>query len=182
MKAKFVKAAAFALCGALSLPGASALAQEAKTLDELLGRHTRGDVDEVAAGGGPDDPEEDCADDGEFRLETLLHTDHGVPRQRERREELIGGLTELLPLAEGEEERECTGAEAEPQVSGVGDRARYLVEEHVARDAATDSAEHGHDEDPDNREVLALVVIWALGQQPTIERVDRRSKEIDNRE
>ena len=36
MSVKFVKGAALALCGALSLSAGSALAQEAKSLDELL--------------------------------------------------------------------------------------------------------------------------------------------------
>ena len=36
MSVKIVKAAAFVLCGALTLSTGSALAQEAKSLDELL--------------------------------------------------------------------------------------------------------------------------------------------------
>jgi biopolymer transport protein ExbB len=46
MSAKIVKAAAFALCGALTLSGGSALAQDARSLDELLGFVKQGQVAE----------------------------------------------------------------------------------------------------------------------------------------
>jgi biopolymer transport protein ExbB len=46
MSVKFVKGAALALCGALSLSGGSALAQEAKSLDELLKFVKQGQVAE----------------------------------------------------------------------------------------------------------------------------------------
>jgi hypothetical protein len=124
-------------------------------------------------------PRKMAPDHGEVRLEGLLYADNGMPRQRERSEKLVGGLTELLPLAEGDEERDRTSGKTEPEVSGVGDRTRHLVEEHVARDAAADPAEHGHHEDLDHREVFVFVVIRALGQQPTVERIDGRCEEID---
>ena len=47
MSVKFVQAAAFALCGTLTLSAGSALAQEAKTLDELLGFVKQGQVQEA---------------------------------------------------------------------------------------------------------------------------------------
>ena len=46
MSAKIVKVAAFALCGALTLSGGSALAQEAQSLDQLLDFVKRGQVAE----------------------------------------------------------------------------------------------------------------------------------------
>ena len=46
MSAKIVKAAAFALCGALALSGGSALAQEAQSLDQLLDFVKQGQVTE----------------------------------------------------------------------------------------------------------------------------------------
>ena len=46
MSAKIVKAAAFALCGALTLSGGSALAQEAQSLDQLLDFVKKGQVTE----------------------------------------------------------------------------------------------------------------------------------------
>ena len=46
MSAKIVKAAAFALCGALTLSGGSALAQEAQSLDQLLDFVKQGQVAE----------------------------------------------------------------------------------------------------------------------------------------
>ncbi len=46
MSAKIVKAAAFALCGALALSGGSALAQEAQSLDQLLDFVKQGQVAE----------------------------------------------------------------------------------------------------------------------------------------
>ncbi|MAT92587.1 MAG: energy transducer TonB [Halioglobus sp.] len=47
MRLKFIRGAAFALCGALSLSGASALAQEAKSLDDLLNFVKQGQVAEA---------------------------------------------------------------------------------------------------------------------------------------
>lgn len=47
MSVKFVKGVALALCGALSLSGGSALAQEAKSLDELLGFVKQGQAAEA---------------------------------------------------------------------------------------------------------------------------------------
>jgi biopolymer transport protein ExbB len=46
MRVKFVKAAAFALCGALTLSGGYALAQEAQSLDQLLDFVKKGQVAE----------------------------------------------------------------------------------------------------------------------------------------
>ena len=46
MRVKFVQAAAFALCGALGLSAASALAQEAQSLDQLLNFVKKGQVAE----------------------------------------------------------------------------------------------------------------------------------------
>lgn len=47
MSIKFVRAAAFAMCGAVALSAGSALAQDAKSLDELLGFVKRGQVTEA---------------------------------------------------------------------------------------------------------------------------------------
>ncbi|MFL3653867.1 MAG: MotA/TolQ/ExbB proton channel family protein [Halioglobus sp.] len=47
MSIKWVKGIAFALCGALSLSGGSALAQQAKSLDELLGFVKQGQATEA---------------------------------------------------------------------------------------------------------------------------------------
>ncbi len=48
MSAKFVKGVVLAICGALALPAGSVLAQEAKTLDELLGFVKQGQAAEAA--------------------------------------------------------------------------------------------------------------------------------------
>ncbi len=47
MSIKFIKGAVFALCAAITLPAATAMAQDARTLDELLGFVKQGQTSEA---------------------------------------------------------------------------------------------------------------------------------------
>ena len=100
--------------------------------------------------------------------------------QRERRHELKQALAEHLSLGERDAIADHAEHDGKGDVRRVGDRPRGLVDEHVAGDAAAEAAQQRHAHHPDDREVL--VVIGAAGEQRPVQRVRRRSDQVDGRE
>ncbi len=108
MRVKFVKAAAFALCGALTLAGGSAVAQEAKTLDQLLDFVKRGQVAEAKENRAR---EQRFANDKANQAAALKEAEAERARQEQRSTELENQFeeNELLIAAKQKQLQEKLG-------------------------------------------------------------------------
>jgi hypothetical protein len=81
-----------------------------------------------------------------------------------------------LALSVREEVADEAEDESERDVGGIGECRGNLAHQHVARDAAAQSAEQGHQDDADDRELL--VVIGPSREQRAVQRVRRGSDQI----
>src|SRR5215470_8350976 len=148
--------------------------------DELLGGHAAGDVDVPPAGGRADDRQRQHPKYRQVRLFGGLGAGDRVPGQGEGGHELEQSLAEQLAGGEGDQVADDPGRQAQQDVGRVGERARDLVQYHVAGDAAADAAQQCHQQDADDREVL--VVVGPAGQQRAVQRVGRRRDQVDRGE
>ena len=111
------------------------------------------------------------ADDRQSGRLCLLGADDRVQRQGERGHELEQTLAEELSLRVRQLISDDPEQEAQEDVRRIRECARNRVEQDVSGHAPADPADHSHQDDADDREVL--VVVGATGQQGSVQCIRR---------